>query len=337
MEPENNKVATIEPKKSLVMLMADDYNMQPEHFLDAVKQTCMSSKDITVTNGLLAAFLMVAHEYKLNPLIREIFAFPTKSGGIQPIVSIDGWVKLITTHPKYAGMELSMELDEKKQKPISCTCQLFRTDGIKIPAITEYYDECYRNTDPWNKMPKRMMRHKAIKEAGRVAFGFGGLMDQDEGIDAINITEQSTVLERSTNSAKEELKEKIGAKKGSKTAPAPATPELPQQSIPESPANAQPPAQPANNAPESTVITPQPISQDQPVVNMSEELRKAFLNKAEEKANDLGYDTETTKAKMRELVFSFGQTKYINIPADQFEATLRKLDEWKKIEQNSDI
>ena len=46
--------------------------------------------------------------------------------------------------------------------------------------MTEYYSECVRSTDPW-KMKHRMLRHKALIQAARYAFGFSGIYDEDEG------------------------------------------------------------------------------------------------------------------------------------------------------------
>jgi hypothetical protein len=41
--------------------------------------------------------------------------------------------------------------------------------------------ECKRPTDPWNTHPKRMLRHKAMIQAARIAFSFAGIYDPDEG------------------------------------------------------------------------------------------------------------------------------------------------------------
>lgn len=320
-------IAKHAPQQSLIATMAERYNMAPEMFLEAVKATCMPTKDVMVTNAHMAAFLMVSHEYGLNPLIREIFAFPTKSGGIQPIVSVDGWVHLITTNPNYAGMEITMELDEKKQKPISCTCQIFRKDAMKVPAVTEYYDECYRNTDPWNKMPKRMMRHKAIKEAGRVAFGFGGLMDQDEGIDAINITNESTVMERSTMTQAENLKEQIGAKKSSKKKDEPQAPAT--TTAPAAPvsAPAPTPAQEPAQAPAETVTAPAAAPTPE-VAKVTADHKKAFLAKAADKARSLGVSEDQAKAKMRELLFAVGSTQFMDLTMPAFNKLMESVDSW---------
>jgi hypothetical protein len=40
--------------------------------------------------------------------------------------------------------------------------------------------ECKRGTGPWQTHPKRMLRHKAMIQCARLAFGYGGIYDQDE-------------------------------------------------------------------------------------------------------------------------------------------------------------
>jgi len=40
--------------------------------------------------------------------------------------------------------------------------------------------ECRRGTGPWQSHPKRMLRHKAMIQCARLAFGYGGIYDQDE-------------------------------------------------------------------------------------------------------------------------------------------------------------
>jgi len=40
--------------------------------------------------------------------------------------------------------------------------------------------ECKRNTQPWQSHPRRMLRHKAMIQCARLAFGFAGIYDQDE-------------------------------------------------------------------------------------------------------------------------------------------------------------
>lgn len=139
----------------------------------------------------ISTFLAIAKQYKLNPLTKEIYAFPGKSGGIQPIVSIDGWLKIINSHPQYNGMEFSDSWgDDGNIRAI--TCRIYRKDREHPTETTEYLAECQRNTDPWEQWPVRMLRHKATIQAARYAFGFSGIYDQDEAdrIDRIDNTQQ---------------------------------------------------------------------------------------------------------------------------------------------------
>lgn len=161
--------------KSLISVMAEKYSMEPKAYADAVRKTAMPSN---ATNEEFAAFLMVAREYNLNPLLKEIHAFPKRGGGIQPVVSIDGWVSLINQHPDADGYDFEIHTDDQGAL-VAMTCRMYRKSRTHPVVVTEYLSECYRATDAW-KMPNRMLRHKALIQAARYAFGFSGIMEEDE-------------------------------------------------------------------------------------------------------------------------------------------------------------
>lgn len=131
------------------------------------------------TQEQFLSFLAVANEYRLNPLTKEVYAFPTKGGGIQPIVSIDGWLKIINTHPDFDGMEFEDSLDDSGNLT-AVTCKIFRKDRRHPTSMTEYMSECKGTSEPWQRWPARMLRHKATIQAARYAFGLSGIIDQDE-------------------------------------------------------------------------------------------------------------------------------------------------------------
>ena len=161
-------------KKSLVTSMAQRYDMGIAEFANTIKATCLPGK---ASEAEFASFLMVAKEYNLNPLTKEIYAFPSR-GGIQPIVSIDGWMKMINTHPEFDGLEFKDQFDDGKL--VAVTARIYRKDRKHPVEVTEYMAECKRNTDPWKQWPARMLRHKAVIQAARYAFSFSGIMEQDE-------------------------------------------------------------------------------------------------------------------------------------------------------------
>lgn len=169
-------IKTAEPaKRSVLIAMADRYGMEPQAFEATVRATCGMAG---ATREEFAAFMLVANEYRLNPATREIFAFPKKGGGIQPIVSIDGWLNLANSHPEFDGLEVTFEHDAGG-KLVSATATIHRKDRRHPVVVTEYLAECARATDPW-KMAHRMLRHKATIQAIRYAFGFSGIMEPDE-------------------------------------------------------------------------------------------------------------------------------------------------------------
>lgn len=172
-----SNVAVIPQKaKSVTLDMADRFGMEPRAFEQTLRATVFPGNG---SNEAFAAFLLVAKQYNLNPVLKEIYAFPAKGGGIVPIVSIDGWMNLINSHPSFDGMDFEEHHDDEGGL-ISIRCTIYRKDRSHPVSVTEHLSECQRNTDPW-KMKHRMLRHKAAIQAARYAFGFAGIYDEDEG------------------------------------------------------------------------------------------------------------------------------------------------------------
>lgn len=160
---------------SVIEDMAVHYGMDKRAFEQTLRRTIMPEN---TSNEQCAAFLLVAKQHKLNPFTKEIFAFPSR-GGIQPVVSVDGWMKLINSHPDFDGMEFLDSIDEKGELT-AITCRMFRKSRSHPVSVTEYMSECRRPTDTWKQWPARMLRHKATIQAARYAFGFAGIMEPDE-------------------------------------------------------------------------------------------------------------------------------------------------------------
>ena len=125
------------------------------------------------SDAQLTALMVVANQYGLNPWTKEIYAFPDKNNGIVPVVGVDGWSRIINTHDQFDGMDFEQDSD-------SCTCIIYRKDRNHPVKVTEYLEECKRGTQPWQSHPRRMLRHKAMIQCARLAFGYVGIYDQDE-------------------------------------------------------------------------------------------------------------------------------------------------------------
>lgn len=133
------------------------------------------------------ALVAVANQYGLNPLMREIYAFPKRGGGIVPLVPIDGWLKLIRENDDFAGMDVAWSDEMVKPAPDAQDCPVWCETTIHHkshpdhPTVhREWIEEMYRNTDPWKQTTKRMLEWKSIIQTGRIAFGLSGIKDLDE-------------------------------------------------------------------------------------------------------------------------------------------------------------
>lgn len=143
---------------------------QSEELYQVLKATAFKGE---VTDAQLSALLIVAKQFGLNPWTKEIYAFPDK-GGIVPVVGVDGWARIINSNAQFDGMDFEQGAD-------SCTCIIYRKDRAHPTKITEWMAECKRpGVKPWESHPYRMLRHKAMIQCARIAFGFGGIYDVDE-------------------------------------------------------------------------------------------------------------------------------------------------------------
>ncbi len=165
-------IATTQPKASALATMASRYSVEPTKLLETLKATVFQN----ASNEELMALVVVANQHGLNPFTREIYAFPKKGGGIQPVVSIDGWIRLMNEHPKFDGVEFAFS-DEDGD--LACTATIHVKDRRVPVSVTEYKSECVRQTDPWKLCPRRMLRHKTLIQCARVALGFA-LTDEDD-------------------------------------------------------------------------------------------------------------------------------------------------------------
>jgi phage recombination protein Bet len=180
-------LATLTSKLAGRLDMGDGFDL-----IETLKATAFKGQ---VSDAQMTALMVVANQFGLNPWTKEIYAFPDKNNGIVPVVGVDGWSRIINSHPQFDGMEFEQDAE-------SCTCIIFRKDRGHPIKVTEWMAECNRpNVGPWQSHPRRMLRHKAMIQCARLAFGYGGIYDQDE---AERIVEATAVQPRAIEHARSE-------------------------------------------------------------------------------------------------------------------------------------
>lgn len=181
----SNALATLTNKLATRFDLGDGSGL-----IDTLKATAFKGQ---VSDAQMTALMVVANQYGLNPWTKEIYAFPDKNNGIVPVVGVDGWSRIINQHPAFDGMDFEQDAE-------SCTCVIFRKDRSHPIRVTEYMSECKRaNVGPWVSHPKRMLRHKAMIQCARLAFGYGGIYDQDEAeriVESIDATTGEVIQQK---------------------------------------------------------------------------------------------------------------------------------------------
>lgn len=175
----NNNPAVMEKPKDALGQLAARLAVSKQQLENTLKKTAFSA---CKSNEEFIAGVIVANTYQLNPLLKELYVFPGKGGGVVPIVPLDGWVSLVNRQPDYDGHTFEQEDDESQPGGIgSITCKIYIKGRSHPCEATEYMRECYQgNKEPWKNWPIRMLRHKAYIQCARLAFGFSGLYSQDE-------------------------------------------------------------------------------------------------------------------------------------------------------------
>lgn len=180
------EVVTLEKPRStsLITRFAERYGIEPGRVLDTLKATAFKSER-PVSNEQMMALMIVAERYGLDPFTKELYAYPDKGGGIVPVVSVDGWARIVNEQPMLDGFGFSFDREQG-----AMTCTIWRKDRSHPTEVEELIDECYRETPAWKKSPRRMVRHRAFMQCARLAFGFAGLHDDDEAQRIVEITNE---------------------------------------------------------------------------------------------------------------------------------------------------
>lgn len=185
--------------KTLEQRISERFGVPEKEVMETLKATAFKQRDNKqISDAQMRALLIVADQYGLNPFTKELYAYADKGGGIVPVVSVDGWVRIINDNPMLNGIEFNYSGDtsvprDGKECPAWCEAVIYRKDRAKPITVREYLDEVYvpkgNYNGPWQTHTKRMLRHKALIQCARIAFGFAGIYDDDEAIRIINSDE----------------------------------------------------------------------------------------------------------------------------------------------------
>lgn len=163
-----------------------------DSFIRILTQTAFSRlKFWTQTD--LERLLLAAESLGLSPLTEDIYAAPQLttqdlitdnqidmeakeppplSSTITVVLSLQGWMRLINSHPQFQGISFKEPECLPGKLPDWMECSIYRRDRQVATTIREYMNEVNLMSGAWISHPRRMLRHKCLIQCAKLAFGF---------------------------------------------------------------------------------------------------------------------------------------------------------------------
>lgn len=202
----SKQVAVIE-QKGVLDKFAENHGMLANRVTNLLTKTCFKTKE-QITQEQLEALIIICNHYNLDPLLKQIYAYPDK-GAIVPVVGIDGWIRIVNSQPMFDGFEFkhSEEMIKwsgaKIECPVWVECTIYHKDRTHATTRRAYLKESYKaiyDGSPWNSHTISMLENKAYIKCARFAFGLSGIYDEDDALQIINDDKKEPVV---SNKAKE--------------------------------------------------------------------------------------------------------------------------------------
>ena len=115
--------------------------------------------------------LRLIAKYALDPFVDEISIHQYEDAHWQAFITIDGWSKLINSHPAFSGISFTESTELVDGIPSWIGCAIHRNDRVIPTEVKEYLCEIQTEHSIWKEMPRRMLRHRVIAQCARLAFG----------------------------------------------------------------------------------------------------------------------------------------------------------------------
>jgi len=115
--------------------------------------------------------LRLISKHELDPFADEISVHQYEDGHWQAFITIDGWSKLINSHPAFSGISFTESTELVGGIPSWMGCAIYRNDRVVPIEVKEYLCEIQTEHSIWKEMPRRMLRHRVLAQCARLAFG----------------------------------------------------------------------------------------------------------------------------------------------------------------------
>jgi len=118
----------------------------------------------------MLALLRIAKENHLDPLKEEVSLALYDDCHWQAYITVEGYSKLLNNHPAFDGITFAQSEETVNGIPIWMECTIYRKDRSHPFIVREYFEEVKGEQTIWQKMPRRMLRHRVMQQCARLAI-----------------------------------------------------------------------------------------------------------------------------------------------------------------------
>ena len=138
--------------------------------IDEVELKAWVDLQIEVPAKTILTVLRMMQSLHLDPLLEEIGLAQYEDGQWQVFITIEGCAKLLNQHPQFNGLLFNQANTLIDGVPEWIECSIYRKDREVPTTVREYYIEVKGETAIWQKMPRRILRHRALQQCVRLAM-----------------------------------------------------------------------------------------------------------------------------------------------------------------------
>jgi hypothetical protein len=139
--------------------------------LDVDELQAWINLQVMAPSNTLLALLRIARQHHLDPLKEEVALALYDDCHWQAYITVEGYSKLLNNHPAFDGIVFTQSPETTNGIPIWMECTIYRKDRSCPIVVREYFEEVKGDQAIWQKMPRRMLRHRVMQQCARLAVG----------------------------------------------------------------------------------------------------------------------------------------------------------------------
>lgn len=139
--------------------------------LDVEELQAWINLQVMTPSSTLLALLRIARQHHLDPLKEEVALALYDDCHWQAYITVEGYSKLLNSHPAFNGIVFTQSPEHTNGIPIWMECAIYRKDRSCPIVVREYFEEVKGDQAIWQKMPRRMLRHRVMQQCARLAMG----------------------------------------------------------------------------------------------------------------------------------------------------------------------